>query len=284
MSDPNKSDSTTVVTDTTTPAAVIQGPISASTFDDWLEHFYKECGREITLAYTTLNQMKNWAVLIVAAVVSAIVAMQKSSDPNHSNDFAIFVGTVVAYVFTLRFFVRAILCYNNLVRWNTLQKSIIALKLVHPSPQERTEKENAEQLTTKLLQQIDHLYFKWHAPLTRSTQLLANLKLGFGLLLALPIFGGVIIGLRMMPLSQLAWGILTFAIGYTVVESIDFLSPGFFDTPEGAARRTRYRSGFPTPTTGPRYLILSILNVLLSIVVSFWPEVAVFLREALRCH
>src|SRR5574341_1741574 len=38
----------------------------------WLEAFYKECGREVTLAYTTLNQMKNWAMIVVAAAISGL--------------------------------------------------------------------------------------------------------------------------------------------------------------------------------------------------------------------
>src|SRR5712692_7160109 len=40
-------------------------------FEKWVENFYKECGRETTLAYTTLNQMKNWAMVIAAAFISA---------------------------------------------------------------------------------------------------------------------------------------------------------------------------------------------------------------------
>lgn len=38
--------------------------------DKWIENFYKECGREVTLAYTTLNQMKNWAIVIAGALLS----------------------------------------------------------------------------------------------------------------------------------------------------------------------------------------------------------------------
>ena len=37
----------------------------------WIDTFYKECGREVTLAYTTLNQMKNWAMTIAAAALAA---------------------------------------------------------------------------------------------------------------------------------------------------------------------------------------------------------------------
>src|SRR6266436_4969605 len=158
------------------PTAPVAAPISGSTgkavaadgFDQWLEHFYKECGREVTLAYTTLNQMKNWAVLIVAAVVSAVVAVQRTGLGQPQNDVAMYIGALIAYVFTLRFFVRAVLCYINLIRWNNLQRSIVAYKIAKPTS------DNAKtfrQLKDELLEKIDQLYFGWHAPpeLTRAT-------------------------------------------------------------------------------------------------------------------
>src|SRR5206468_11093442 len=92
-------------------AAVPPAPnkaIAGADFETWLEHFYNECGREVTLAYTTLNQMKNWAVLIVAAVVSAVVAVQRTGLGQPQNDVAVYIGALIAYIFTLRFFVRAI--------------------------------------------------------------------------------------------------------------------------------------------------------------------------------
>src|SRR2546422_4438514 len=94
---------------------------------DWLETFYKECGREVTLAYTTLNQMKNFAMIIAGAVLSGVSfgagAQNYPSGP-------MFVGVVIAYAITLRFFVRAILCYINLIRWNRLQSKIVNFMLL----------------------------------------------------------------------------------------------------------------------------------------------------------
>src|SRR6202035_267743 len=81
----------------------------------WLHDFYKECGREATLAYTTLNQMKNWAMVIAAAALSGLPFGSKSSDYPTPIMFA---GSVIVYTFVLRFFIRAILCYINLIRWN----------------------------------------------------------------------------------------------------------------------------------------------------------------------
>src|SRR5437667_1333397 len=93
-------------------------PASEPLCDSWLHDFYKECGREVTLAYTTLNQMKNWAMIVAAAAISGL---SFGTSGRHYPNPVMFVGVVIVYVFILRFFVRAILCYINLTRWNKLQ-------------------------------------------------------------------------------------------------------------------------------------------------------------------
>lgn len=266
--------------------ATSEKPAEAADFDKWLEHFYKECGREATLAYTTLNQMKNWAVLIVAAIVSAVVAMQKSNGSAQTNNVPIYFGAVIAYVFTLRFFVRAILCYINLVRWNNLQEAMVALKVVHPSPKKGKASKTTPELKADLLKKIDDLYFKWKAPsrLTRPAQLFANLKLGFGLLFALVTFVGIAVGIDVIPISRLALGITVFAFCYTLIEGLDFLASGYFDTPERALIKSERHSVFPTPITGPRYVLLLILAVIVSSAVSLWSQILIFLRSIILCH
>jgi hypothetical protein len=267
-------------------SATGQKPTEAADFEKWLEHFYKECGREATLAYTTLNQMKNWAVLIVGAIVSAVVAMQRSNRSAETNDIPIYFAAVIAYVFTLRFFVRAILCYINLVRWNNLQEAMVALKIVHPSPKRGKPSKTTPELKADLLKKIDDLYFKWRAPsrLTRPAQLFANLKLGFGLLLALAIFVAIAVGIDVIPASRLALGITVFALCYTLIEALDFLASGYFDTPERAAIKLERHSVFPTPITGPRYVVLLILAVVVSSAVSLWPQIVTFLRSIFSCR
>ena len=61
----------------------------------WLHDFYKECGREATLAYTTLNQMKNWAMVIAAAALSGLPFGSKSSEYPTPIMFA---GSVIVYL------------------------------------------------------------------------------------------------------------------------------------------------------------------------------------------
>jgi len=106
---------------TVIPPTPVAAPPDAISFK-WVENFYKECGREITLAYTTLNQMKNWAMVIAGAVLSGLAF---GSAAGTYPTKPMFIGVVIAFAFTLRFFIRAILCYINLSRWNTLQRETL---------------------------------------------------------------------------------------------------------------------------------------------------------------
>lgn len=239
-------------------------------FEKWLENFYKECGREVTLAYTTLNQMKNWAVAIVAAVLSAVVALSKSgSVPPNAQNLLIFFGAAVAYVFALRFFVRAVICYNNLVRWNNLQSAIINYELVSKSE----TLQPFTQLRSDLESTIRELYHDWRVParMTRPNQLLSNLKLGFGLLLLLPLLFLVAYGFRVAT-DRLGLAMITFCVGYTAVEFVDFMRSSLFDTPEAFARRPRIQPVFPTPVYGKDYFIGLLATFLISGVIAFWPQ------------
>jgi hypothetical protein len=262
--------------------------VTASNDDDfnrWLEHFYKECGREVTLAYTTLNQMKNWAFVIVAAVVSAVVSLSKSGTAgiaDASAQLAIYTGSLIVYVFTLRFFVRAILCYINLLRWNNLQNAIVSFKIVQPEPNRGAGIKTPSQLKTELLTKIQDLYFSWRSPsrIGRKTQLLANLKLGFALLFALPIFFALMSGGRVLADSGLARGVSIFAVLYTAVELLEFLRGTWFDTPEAYAKRTRGRDReiFPSPVSSSEYLLYVLSTILVSVIVGLWPQIASALR------
>ena len=144
---------------------------------EWLEHFYKECGREVTLAYTTLNQMKNWAMIVAAATITGIgFGLGAQVYPSERA----FVGVVIVYTFVLRFFFRAIICYINICRWNELQHACLKLMLFNQSDPPPSKRE--EELHTA----IELYYFRWLSTVDRKTQIISNLKLGFALLLALP--------------------------------------------------------------------------------------------------
>jgi hypothetical protein len=255
---------------------------SNQNFDKWMESFYKECGREVTLAYTTLNQMKNWAIAIVAAFVSAIVALakpaQSGQDPTLSQ-IAVYTAAVLAYVFNLRFFIRSILCYINLVRWNRLQSEIVKTYLT-PGTTATTEEEAKKHLR----EEIDNYYHKWRSPITRRDQLVQNLKLGFALVLALPLFFVAIWSVEFWDL-QVVRGLLVFTIGATLVEFTDFARSSFFDTPQRAAGRKRAAGAqiFPVPVTRGGYLITWTLNLLLSATVAMWPALKDLMKRLFGC-
>src|ERR1700722_6864469 len=43
----------------------------------FLDTFYRECGREVTLAYTVLNQTNTWAITFSAAAIAPLIALVK---------------------------------------------------------------------------------------------------------------------------------------------------------------------------------------------------------------
>jgi hypothetical protein len=201
--------------------------------EEWLKDFYKECGREITLAYTTLNQMQNWAIVVQAAIAAAVGAIVKSVSPNAVDAplTAMVVGASIAYLFTLRFFIRAVICYTNLLRWNTLQKEIL---LNHSDP-------------VALSETIRTYYYEWRATTPRAKQLASNLKLGFSLLFLLPV-GAIVWGIIELRTNALLRGFVTAAVLGTLLEAYHFSRDSWFDDPSAAARRRSARPSFPGPS------------------------------------
>jgi hypothetical protein len=228
--------------------------------DAWLQSFYKECGREVTLAYTTLNQMKNWAMIVVAAAISGLAF---GTGAHQYPDERMYVGVVIVYTFVLRFFIRAVICYVNLSRWNVLQSCCVDDKLLkNPSPDSRVG---------DLPTAIKTYYFRWLSPIDRKNQLISNLKLGFGLLFALPLFFMVwgFVVLRELPLVQ---ALTVFALGSTFVEFHDYFRSMTFDDSAAAERRKTTKSitkrAFPIPTGRGMYIVEWLLVLVLSVTVA----------------
>jgi hypothetical protein len=237
----------------------------------WVDTFYRECGREVTLAYTTLNQMKNWAMTVAAAALSALAFGNGSS--NYPNKY-MFVGVVIVYVFVLRFYVRAILCYINLVRWNTLQYDCVEFRLL-PRVKNNQPPQTKLGLESQFREHVQNYYFAWLSPIDRKTQLISNLKLGFGLIFSLIIFF-FLWGLINLWHERLVKGLFVFAVGTTITELNDFMKSRFFDTVDAyKQRRTRSKVSeiFPVPASGEWYLALLILVILLSVAVAEWPTI-----------
>jgi hypothetical protein len=242
----------------------------------WIEAFYKECGREVTLAYTTLNQMKNWAMTVTAAAISGLAF--GSNATSYPNRF-MFVGVVVVYVFVLRFYIRAILCYINLCRWNRLQSDCVELKLTPRDITGRPTK-NCVELEKQFLDDLQNYYFKWLSPIDRKTQILSNIKLGFGLLFALVLFF-FSWGLLNLWQDRLVKALLFFCVGTTIVELNDFLKSSYFDTVEARASRkdlSRVYEIFPIPASRGWYLTSWVFVIILSVGVAEWPKLAKFVH------
>jgi hypothetical protein len=243
---------------------------------DWVDTFYKECGREVTLAYTTLNQMKNWAMTVAAAALSGLAfGTSSASYPNRY----MFVGVVVVYVFVLRFYIRAILCYINLSRWNKLQSDCVELRLisrVRVGEPART----AQALETQFRNDVQDYYFRWLSPIDRKTQLLSNLKLGFGLVFALTLFF-LFWGSLNLWHDRLVKALLIFCIGTTIVEFNDFFKSTFFDTVSAYQNRKSWSKAqqiFPVPASRGWYLSSWILVIGISVVFSEWPSIWLRIR------
>jgi hypothetical protein len=237
------------------------GPPDNTPNEEWLQNFYKECGREVTLAYTTLNQMKNWAMIVAAAAISGVAF--STSALNYPNE-KMYVGVVIVYTFILRFFIRAIICYINLTRWNRLQNDCLQYGLL---PHDNT---SSTELLTRLQSSIENYYFRWRSPIDRKTQLFSNLKLGFGLLLALPLFF-LIWGVSELWASSLVQALTVFAVGTTIVEFNDFFKSPYFDNIRAYDRRKQKSKAyeiFPVPASRGWYLATWVVVVCLSVTVA----------------
>jgi hypothetical protein len=253
--------------------------VAGKSFDEtWLHDFYKECGREATLAYTTLNQMQNWAMVIAAAALSGLPFGSKSSEYPTPIMFA---GSVIVYTFVLRFFIRTILCYVNLVRWNVLQKDCVDLKVSSRAGTTSTIAEKEQ----KLREDIQHYYFEWLSPIGRKDQLFGNLKLGFYLLFGLSLFF-VVWGAVVLWQTPPVKGLATFAILNTALEAYDFFKSTFFDDVKSAERHRRkgeVHEIFPIPTSRGAFLAGWIFNIAVSAGVAMWPTIAPVVERLWRC-
>lgn len=211
--------------------------------NDFLKEFYKECGREVTLAYTTLNQMKNWAIVVTAALLAAFASFWRQGNSSGGDGSSVWLVALAAaslsLLFNTRFFIRAAICYVNLLRWNRLQKAIVSFKLEKAEdPGVKSEQD--------LLAEIDVYYHQWCSPINRWEQVISNLKLGFGLLLVIPLLVVAVCGLNLYG-NPVGMAVLTFVVLGVGVELYEFLTTTFLDTLQVKQRRKAV-GGFPGPS------------------------------------
>lgn len=174
---------------------------------------------------------------------------------------------------------RGILCYINLLRWNTLQSECIQTYLL---PKDNSP--NREQAEARLKEAIHVLYFGWAAPINRTAQLLSNLKLGFGLIFALVLFFLVWGGVTLWS-DQLVKALTVFAIGATSIEAVDFLQSPYFDDPQARKKyetKKRLVNIFPIPRSRHNYAIWWLALVAVTFVLADWEHIETLIKHLLR--
>lgn len=140
-------------------------------------------------------------------------------------------------------------------------------------------------LESQFREDLQNYYYEWLSPIDRKTQLLSNLKLGFGLVFALTFFF-FFWGLLNLWHERLVKALFVFCIGTTIVEFNDFAKSKFFDTVSIAQRRkgrSKAYEIFPVPASRGWYLASWILVIAVSVTFAEWPTIIRWL-QLLRCH
>jgi hypothetical protein len=189
----------------------------------FLDTFYRECGREVTLAYTVLNQTNTWAVTFFAIVMgpSLIGLVRRPVDAvtfafDYPNQFVWFY-LIFAWGILLRFLQRSALALANMYRWNELATAtweVAALREKHPRQPE---------LNDKLVEAVDRLMMKWGDPRPRHQILWSTLKLMYLIPLAILLYLFVW-GFAELPRNALYWGGTCVFIAWTAIELLFFFN------------------------------------------------------------
>jgi hypothetical protein len=188
----------------------------------FLDTFYRECGREVTLAYTVLNQTNTWAVTFFAAVMgpSLVGLVKKSSSGAFTFEYPnpyFWLFLIFAWGILLRFLQRSALALANMYRWNELATAtweVVALRADHPCQGE---------LNDNLVELVNRLMINWRDPRRRAQVLWGTLKLMY-LVPLLVLFVLVAWGIVVLPRDGLYWlGTIAFSC-WTVVELAFFVT------------------------------------------------------------
>jgi hypothetical protein len=185
----------------------------------WLEAFYKECGREVSLAYNVLNQTNNWGItLAVAVVVTCFLGTARVEGRTIYLTYPTLLQwylVIFGWIIMVRFFVRSALGLVNMYRWNELINStckVLSLPESHP---------DTPLLNRNLAKKIEAYFFRFRSPKTRRFIVWHNLKLmylWFFIILLCLFTWGIIV----LEKTILFWvGLLLFIIP-TIIEIVWF--------------------------------------------------------------
>lgn len=135
--------------------------------DEWLRAYFAETGREIDNASAQLHETTNWSIGVVIAAVTAIAV----SDDPYPTRWTL-AAVVVAWVLTLRFFVRSCIAYSYLARRNKIHRKIVEIQ--------RCEDDAKKSVLQEQLKQAIDLYdVQWKSATPLGRLLWSNLKLGY---------------------------------------------------------------------------------------------------------
>lgn len=190
----------------------------------WVEQFYTECGRELTLAFNTLAQTNNWGMVLITGVLAAfsIGAIEiGNGEPDVVRllypNVAHWYYVIGAWVLCLRFFVRSYLPLTNVYRWNALSIAAIkVLSLPDQSPHLPVFERN-------LARKIQTYLHDWRSPQSKWFLIKGTMKLMYlwFFVILLGLFGWGLFTLR--PDGAYFLGVGFFVIP-TIVELYWFLS------------------------------------------------------------
>jgi hypothetical protein len=184
----------------------------------FLDTFYRECGREVTLAYTVLNQTNTWAVTFFAAVMGPLIGLVKAIPGTEDYAFAYpnpyyWLYLILGWGLLLRFLQRSALALANMYRWNLLATAtweIAALPADHPK---------AAILNDRLVELVDRLMIRWRDPRPPTQIFWSTLKLMY-LAPMLVLLGFIVWGLVTLPKTNLYHvGLVSFVL-WTLFEGV----------------------------------------------------------------
>lgn len=188
---------------------------------NWLEKFYTECGREVSLAYNVLNHSNNWGVTLASAVLAVsfigAVEFENGTATVHYPTIFHWFYIVIAWIIMLRFFARSALGLTNMYRWNKLiYASSKVLSLPETSPALPVYARNCAK-------KIDAYYYRWRSPISKRKIIWQNLKLMYlwFFLIVLALFTWGLVVLERNCLYYVGIGLFLVS---TIIESIWFMT------------------------------------------------------------
>lgn len=182
----------------------------------WYKDFFRECGREVSLAQTILVTVQTWSITLTLGVISALVAIgtsaMKSEQPLSDHILlGMWILSLVAFVLLTRFFVRSAIALSSIHRWVVLQKQWYAIchkgvSCDHPG----------------LLSELQLYYENLNSTIPMRKLFYDNLRLTFGwlyVIVAIPI----LVGLRSLPKDAVFWAAILVWASILLWEAYGFI-------------------------------------------------------------